>query len=181
MSLNSLNFCFIYGKFHCQLPVCNVISWREFCFSRFWRLLVSLIRNKKDNVICFKFWLLWYITNSMGTNAWKTAGGGRRGIFCLMFWKQECIPVGCVPPASWPYLPACSAPEGGAWSWGGACSGEGGCLVLGGGIPACTEADPHCEQNSWHTPKKILPCPKLRLRAVIIPWIWTQIFHTWYF
>ena len=26
---------------------------------------------------------------------------------------------------------------------------------------------PHCEQNSWHTPMKILPCPKLRLRAVI--------------
>ena len=36
---------------------------------------------------------------------------------------------------------------GGAWSWGGAWSqgvpGTGGCLVLGGGgIPACTEADP---------------------------------------
>ena len=27
---------------------------------------------------------------------------------------------------------------------------------------------PPCEQNSWHTPMKILPCPKLRLRAVII-------------
>ena len=26
---------------------------------------------------------------------------------------------------------------------------------------------PPCEQNSWHTPMKILPCPKLRLRAVI--------------
>ena len=36
--------------------------------------------------------------------------------------KQDCIPVGCVPPSRWPYLPACSAP--------------------GGGIPACTEADP---------------------------------------
>ena len=27
-------------------------------------------------------------------------------------------------------------------------------------------APPSCEQNSWHTPMKILPCPKLRLRAV---------------
>ena len=27
---------------------------------------------------------------------------------------------------------------------------------------------PLCEQNSWHTPMKILPCPKLRLRAVTI-------------
>ena len=25
---------------------------------------------------------------------------------------------------------------------------------------------PPCEQNSWHTPMKILPCPKLRLRSV---------------
>ena len=36
--------------------------------------------------------------------------------------KKDCIPVGCVPPARWPYLPACSAQEGGlvrggvAWS-----------------------------------------------------------------
>ena len=25
-------------------------------------------------------------------------------------WKQECIPVGCLPPACCPYLPACTAP-----------------------------------------------------------------------
>ena len=37
--------------------------------------------------------------------------------------QQDCIPVGCVPPAHWRYLPACSVP-GGAWS--------GGCLLLGG-------------------------------------------------
>ena len=51
--------------------------------------------------------------------------------------KQDCIPVGCIPPACWPYLPACIA------QGGGVCSG--GCLLWescsGGGIPACTEAD----------------------------------------
>ena len=26
--------------------------------------------------------------------------------------KQECIPVGCVPPACCPYLPVCTAPRG---------------------------------------------------------------------
>ena len=31
---------------------------------------------------------------------------------------------------------------------------------------ACWDTTP-CEQNSWHTFLKILPCPKLRLRAVI--------------
>ena len=71
---------------------------------------------------------------------------------------KDCIPVGCIPPACWPYLPACTV-QGGAWSPGGR-------LLPGGGIPACTEADPPCEQNSWHTLLKILPCPKLRLRVV---------------
>ena len=33
-----------------------------------------------------------------------------------------------------------------------------------------TETPTPCGQNDWHTPVKILPCPKLRLRAVIIPW-----------
>ena len=32
---------------------------------------------------------------------------------------------------------------------------------------ACWQATHHCEQNDWQTPVKILPCPKLRLRAVI--------------
>ena len=61
--------------------------------------------------------------------------------------KQECIPVGCVPSAT------VAVVGGGCLVPGG--SGPGGCLVLGGsgpwgvgawsrggGIPACTEADP---------------------------------------
>ena len=32
---------------------------------------------------------------------------------------------------------------------------------------ACWDTTPPYEQNSWHTPMKILPCPKLRPRAVI--------------
>ena len=39
-------------------------------------------------------------------------------------------------------------------------------LELSGSTPAYTEADPTSGQNSWHI-LKILPCPKLRLRAVI--------------
>ena len=27
-------------------------------------------------------------------------------------YEKQCIPVGCVPPACCPYLPACTAPEG---------------------------------------------------------------------
>ena len=90
--------------------------------------------------------------------------------FCYWIWqiwrkhlkRKDCIPVGCAPPARWPYLPECSAVVGGV------CSGRcllGGCLLrggsalrgcllrgvsaLGGCIPACTKADtlPPREQN----------------------------------
>ena len=36
-------------------------------------------------------------------------------LYCLnlnIYWKQVCIPVGCVTPACCPYLPACTAPWG---------------------------------------------------------------------
>ena len=41
--------------------------------------------------------------------------------------EQECIPVGCVPAARWPYAAVCL--WGGVCSWGGA---PGGCLLPGG-------------------------------------------------
>ena len=57
---------------------------------------------------------------------------------CKIMYQQDCILVGCVPPARWPYLVACSAPGGG----GGVCSrgvsapwgvsAHGGCLLPGG-------------------------------------------------
>ena len=59
--------------------------------------------------------------------------------------KQECIPVGCVPPACCPYLLACTAWEGGVPAWGCTWSKgmylPGGCTCLGiylvlGGVPA---------------------------------------------
>ena len=94
---------------------------------------------------------------------------------------KDCILVGCVPPACCPYLPACTVPGGGGylplvrggvcsqggylrlWSGGGGVCSQGGgtCLWAGWCIPACNGADPPppCEQNSWHTFLKILPCP----------------------
>ena len=66
--------------------------------------------------------------------------------------KQDCITVGCLPPACCPYLPACTV-LGGVCSWRGCLPLVwGGCLplvpgrclplVLGGCIPACNGADP---------------------------------------
>ena len=49
---------------------------------------------------------------------------------------------------------------GGVWSW--VCV----CVSAPGGGGGMHWGRPPCEQNSWHTLLKILPCPKLRLRAV---------------
>ena len=64
----------------------------------------------------------------------------------------------------------CAGGRGGAWSQGGAWSGGmylvlGGCLVLGG-YPIMHWGRPPL-WTEWHTSVKILPCPKLRLRAVM--------------
>ena len=51
------------------------------------------------------------------------------------------------------------------------------------GIPPArhTGIPPPCEQNSWHTLLKILPCPKLRLRAAIIVLnCLTDMWNVWY-
>ena len=87
------------------------------------------------------------------------------------------------------YLPR-GVPVQGCTCWGG-CTYPGGCTYLGvplpggmylpGGVPAQgvyllrldvpaqggvpAQVLPLCEQNSWYTLLKILPCPKLRLRA----------------
>ena len=82
-------------------------------------------------------------------------------------WQQDCIPVGCIPPACWPYVPpytaqeACLLPGGEVPPWGGG-------LLRGLSQHALRQTPPPCGQNSWHTLLKILPCPKLRLRAVKI-------------
>ena len=61
--------------------------------------------------------------------------------------EQECIPVGCVPPACCPYLPhalfpgGIPGPGGCTWSQGGVPGPGGGCLVPGG-VPGPREGVP---------------------------------------
>ena len=62
--------------------------------------------------------------------------------------NKNCIPVGCIPPAHWPYLPVCCV-------WG--VPGSGGC-----GIPTCTEADPPMNRIT-HTCENIT-LPQLHCR-----------------
>ena len=69
----------------------------------------------------------------------------------------------------------------GVCSWGVVCSG--GCLVSGGVVSQhALRQTPACEQNSWHTLVKILPCPKLRLRTVINNWAAVfKLFRSYFF
>ena len=85
--------------------------------------------------------------------------------------EQECIPVGCIPPAS------CSIWWGRGHAWqgarmaGGSCVAEGVCMA--GDVRsgehvwqgrACMARMPLCRQ----TDVRKLPCPKLRLQVVKI-------------
>ena len=70
--------------------------------------------------------------------------------------KQECIPVGCLPPAHWPWggctcLGVCTCPEGGTWP---RVYLPRGCTYPGGTCPGT----PPYGQNSWHMLLKLLPC-----------------------
>ena len=100
--------------------------------------------------------------------------------------QQECIPVGCVPPACCLYLPACTAHGGGSvpaqgdvpaqevYLLGvptpGGCTCPGGCnLPRGVYLPGgwyLPRYSPHCEQNDWTDRCKNITFRKLRLRAV---------------
>ena len=70
--------------------------------------------------------------------------------------RKDCIPVACIPPAHWRYLPVCSA-------LGGCLPGPGGC-----GIPACIEADPPREQNHRRLWKYYLASTSLRAVKMIV-------------
>ena len=73
------------------------------------------------------------------------------GLFLGMFkysQKQECIPVGCLPPAFWPY-PSMHCP-GGVSARGylpGGYLPRGGVFPGGMCIPACNGTDPSCGQT----------------------------------
>ena len=109
----------------------------------------------------------------------------------LNIWKQStpemrilsktCIPVGCVLPTCWPYGVGLHL-EGVCRTLGGSASGglhpEGSALgglhpggsaqpqgVCIGGVGL--DRPPSPREQKWHTGVKTLPCPKLRLRAVI--------------
>ena len=77
--------------------------------------------------------------------------------------KQECIPVGCVPPVHWSYL-----------------------IVSAMHAPPPSHARPHplprtppCGQNSWPTLLEILPCPNFVAGGNNCQW-YTNIMTLWY-
>ena len=69
---------------------------------------------------CLRFWVPSHLLSSIGVaDPWfpKVGGANSRGgsanlLFCKHLpktaWRQECIPVGCVTAAHWPYAEVCS-------------------------------------------------------------------------
>ena len=114
--------------------------------------------------------------------------------FLKILSKKECIPVGCIPPAWWPYPVVSHVSQGDLHPGGSASSGvciqgrasasrgvclQKGGLPPGGGWADPPDADPLIMWSRMHAGKPTpLPCgqtntcenitlPKLRLRAVI--------------
>ena len=71
--------------------------------------------------------------------------------------KQECIPIGCVPPACYPYLPACTA------LWGvparGVPAGGVPASRVSGGVPARRGVPAQGVYLSGGLPVQVLPSP----------------------
>ena len=76
--------------------------------------------------------------------------------------QQECIPVGCIPPACCPYLPACTAPggvpgprgvpgQGGVPGPGGYLVRRGVYLLWGGTCPGTSSTPPVDRQTRVKT------------------------------
>ena len=82
---------------------------------------------------CTKFWTLWLLTSSYLVLDVLFTGSAKYSI------QQECIPVGCVPPARLPYAGVCFSGGGCTCLVPGGCTcqvwGGGTCLVPGGCVP----------------------------------------------
>ena len=74
------------------------------------------------------------------------------------------FPLGCGPGPDPPQLPPW------VWAWRPPTPPGEGAGLPETSAPPQDQATLPCEQNSWHTLVKILPCPKLRLRAVTTSW-----------
>ena len=125
------------------------------------------------DIYCFSFHRVthWLLKVNMEQHSWSLVDTGLQRRW-WSFLLQVCIPVGCVPPACCPYLPAYTAHRVSAPGGGGVCSRGWGVCSRGdvcsrgrvcswgvcsqgvsapvGCIRACTEAGtipPPCEQN----------------------------------
>ena len=73
------------------------------------------------------------ISGKFVLNAKNSISTTERNKVLQKFYKQECIPVGCVPPACCPYLPVCTA-WGCTWFQGGV-PGPRGVYLVPRGVP----------------------------------------------
>ena len=96
--------------------------------------------------------------------------GKNKCLFCVHLFKQECIPVGCVPPACWPYPVVSHVSRGGGGLLNLLDADPSWMQTPPDADPSWMQSPPRCRprppyrQKEWHTLVKIWPCPKLHLR-----------------
>ena len=126
---------------------CNVKVWKstEHKLHNIWRS-VKFQQNEHTPGLFYQLTFKFIFTNTWRKKIkrlWKWV------ILRRMYFQQECILVGCVPPACWPYLaargciPRGMSARGGVPGGGDVCPGgvcPGGCL-LGGCLPRALPVD----------------------------------------
>ena len=132
----------------------------------------QICTNEALPVVVLKLWSLMLFNPERTPLIWQSFA---IEISC----EQVCIPVGCIPPACWLYRGSASrgiciqegVHLGGIWFQvgGGLHPGSRGvCNQWEGGLHPGSWADPLPLWTEWQTDVKTLPCPKLRLWAVIM-------------
>ena len=122
-------------------PHCLSVSLTAVAFRICRQIRNNMKETKKErktkfiNGRCCIMWVsMWTVKSGRGLFSFS-------GVIQFYFGKQECIPVGCVPPVHWPS--GGGLPAGGVPAWGGVpprgctCRGDllGGCTCQGG-VPA---------------------------------------------
>ena len=122
-----------------------------------WVIVLQIHSHLTNGLVVFAQGIVWFVIENI-----KNADYARYADYRAKHWEsQECIPVGCVPPACWPYPSMhCGAvylPSGGVPAEGGTCLGActcpGACTCLGVYLPGgyLPRYSSTCEQNDCQT------------------------------
>ena len=120
-------------RFSPRKVICTLKNLENWNFENLW-VFWSLVQSQVKKLVLVKVYVTWDSTHARW--GWATKMNYITPCFFLFYYKQECIPVRCVPPACRSYvwclrLAVCGGRHGGSvvwargawsqgvWSWGG--------------------------------------------------------------